>query len=210
MTAVSLDRLIIEFDRGLRTLAAPARSVRPIPGAELPEAVLDKTQCRQVVGLMRVNHCGEVCAQALYQGQALTSRDPGVRDELRQAADEETEHLAWTARRLAELGGRASLLNPLFYLGALGLGVAAGVLGDRWNLGFLAETERQVEQHLDGHLSRLPPEDGRSRAIVRQMRDDEAAHAEMAVRHGAVDLPLPVKGLMKLSAKAMTGTAYYL
>lgn len=210
MIAVLPDRLIIEFDRALRTLAAPARSTRPVPGADVAEVPLSDAQRRLVVGLMRVNHCGEVCAQALYQGQALTSREAQVRDELRAAADEEVEHLAWTAQRLAELGGRTSRLDPLFYFGALGLGVAAGLLGDRWNLGFLAETERQVEAHLDSHLSRLPPEDERSRVMVTQMRDDEAAHAAMAERHGAASLPLPVRFAMKLSARLMTGTTFHL
>ena len=203
-----MDRLIIEFDRALRTLAAPARTVRPTPGSGLPDAPLDEGEKRHVVGLMRVNHCGEICAQALYQGQALTSRDPAVRDALRQAADEETEHLAWTEQRIAELGGRKSLLNPLWYLGSLSLGVAAGVLGDRWNLGFLAETERQVESHLDSHLEALPAQDARSRAIVDQMREDEIRHAEMAVRFGAAELPGPVRAAMKLMGKVMTTTAY--
>lgn len=203
-----LDRLIVEFDSALRTLAAPARSLRPAPGEHLPDCLLDEAQRRHVVGLMRVNHCGEICAQALYQGQALTSRDPVVRDALREAAQQETEHLAWTERRIAELGGNKSLLNPLWYAGSLALGVAAGILGDRWNLGFLAETERQVEAHLDSHLLSLPHDDLRSRAIVAQMRDDEVAHAEMAVQFGAAELPLPVKQGMKFVAKAMTGAAY--
>jgi ubiquinone biosynthesis monooxygenase Coq7 len=200
--------MIIEFDRALRTVLAPARSVRSTPGEMLPEADLSAEQRRHVVGLMRVNHCGEICAQALYQGQALTSRDPAIREALRGAANEETEHLAWTEQRIAELGGRKSLLNPLLYLGSLGLGVAAGALGDKWNLGFLAETERQVEAHLDGHLRSLPVEDGRSRAIVDQMRQDEIQHAETAILHGAAKLPAPVKMAMKLAAKVMTGTAY--
>ncbi len=163
-----------------------------------------------MVGLMRINHCGEICAQALYQGQALTSRDPAVRDALRVAADEETEHLAWTEQRIAELGGRKSLLNPLWYAGSLSLGVFAGLLGDQWNLGFLAETERQVEAHLDSHLSMLPAQDGRSRAIVYQMRLDEIQHAEMAIHHGAAELPAPAKLAMKLMSKVMTGAAYRL
>ncbi len=205
-----LDRLIGEFDLALRTVAAPACTVRPVPGAEFPDVQLDEQQRQHVVGLMRVNHCGEICAQALYQGQALTSRDPAVREALKGAALQETEHLAWTERRIAELGGRKSLLNPLWYAGSLSLGVLAGVLGDRWNLGFLAETERQVEAHLDGHLDDLPVDDQRSRAIVRQMRDDEIEHAEMAVEFGAAELPQPVKLGMKLAARLMTGTAYRL
>ncbi|MBS1143513.1 MAG: coq7 [Proteobacteria bacterium] len=207
---MTADQFIVEFDRALRTVLAPARTVRATPGAALPDANLDEAQRRHVIGLMRVNHCGEICAQALYQGQALTSRDPAIRDALRSAADDETEHLAWTEQRIAELGGRKSLLNPLLYLGSLTLGVTAGVLGDKWNLGFLAETERQVERHLDGHLRSLPPEDARSRAIVDQMRLDEIQHAETAIAHGAAELPAPIKSAMKLAAKFMTGTAYRL
>lgn len=209
-SAMSPDKLIVEFDRALRTVFASARSVRPVPGAVLPEASLDGDEKRHVVGLMRVNHCGEICAQALYQGQALTSRDPVVRDALCGAANEETEHLAWTEQRIAELGGRKSFLNPLWYAGSLTLGLVAGALGDKWNLGFLAETERQVEAHLDSHLLVLPERDLRSRAIVDQMRLDEIQHAEMAVRYGAAELPVPVKTTMKLMAKLMTGTAYRL
>lgn len=189
---------------------APASSVRPVPGSANPEVVFDAGRRREVCGLMRVNHCGEVCAQALYQGQALTSRDPVVRESLRGAAEEEVEHLAWTEQRLAELGGRKSLLNPVWYLGSLSIGVAAGLLGDRWNLGFLAETERQVEAHLDSHLRLLPQEDLRSRAIVEQMRDDEARHAETARALGAAELPVPVKWLMKAAGRVMTSTAYHL
>lgn len=202
--------VITEFDRALRTVFAPARSVRPVPGDAQPEAGLNADQRRHVVGLMRVNHCGEICAQALYQGQALTSRDPAVREALRSAADEETEHLAWTERRIEELGGRKSLFNPAWYVGSLTLGLLAGALGDKWSLGFLAETERQVEVHLDGHLLSLPEDDLRSRAIVDQMRLDEIQHAETAVRYGAAELPGLAKAAMKLMAKVMTGTAYRL
>lgn len=205
---MSPDQLILEFDRALRTVLAPARSIRSIPGEMLPETDLDAEQKRHVVGLMRVNHCGEICAQALYQGQALTSRDPAIREALRGAANEETEHLAWTEKRIAELGGRKSLLNPLLYLGSLSLGLAAGALGDKWNLGFLAETERQVEAHLDSHLISLSADDGRSRAIVDQMRLDEIQHAETAIRHGAAELPVPIKVAMKMAAKVMTRAAY--
>ncbi len=194
----------------LRTLAAPARTVRPIPGEELPEVGMDADQGSLVVGLMRVNHCGEVCAQALYQGQALTSRNRSVSESLRSAAFEETEHLAWTEHRIVELGGHKSLLNPLFYLGSLGLGLLAGALGDKWNLGFLAETERQVEAHLTSHLELLPEADMRSRAIVEQMRADEARHADMALGHGAAELPSSVKFAMKLAAKVMTKAAFRL
>jgi 3-demethoxyubiquinol 3-hydroxylase len=203
-----VDTLVLEFDRALRSIFAPARTVRATPGAACDEPALSVAEKQHVAGLMRVNHCGEICAQALYQGQALTSRSPETRDALRQAADEETEHLAWTEQRLGELGSHKSLLNPLFYLGALSLGVAAGKLGDRWNLGFLAETERQVEAHLDGHLDCLPMQDLKSRAIVEQMRDDEIKHAQMAVAFGAAELPDPVKLMMRGAAKVMTTLAY--
>jgi ubiquinone biosynthesis monooxygenase Coq7 len=159
---------------------------------------------------MRVNHVGEVCAQALYQGQALTSRDPATRQALIQAAWEETEHLNWTERRIEELGGRKSLLNPLWYAGSLAMGIAAGRFGDKWNLGFLAETERQVGAHLEDHLRRLPPQDERSQAVVKQMASDEAEHAATAIHLGAAELPKPVKAAMRLSSKVMTGTAYYI
>jgi len=204
-----IDKLIIQFDKGLRTIFGDPASIRPVPGAELPEAELSDQERRHAAGLMRVNHCGEICAQALYQGQALLSRDDGVRDSLMQAAHEETEHLAWTERRIGELGGRKSLLNPLWYAGSLGLGLVAARLGDRINLGFLAETERQVEQHLTDHLQRLPESDQRSRAIVEQMREDEAAHARAAEQLGAAEFPAPVRTAMKLASKVMTRTAYW-
>lgn len=203
-----LDRAIIEFDKALRTVLAPARSVRPVPGEGVPDAMLDDAERRHAAALMRINHVGEICAQALYQGQAMMSRDPAIRDTLRQASQEETEHLAWTERRIAELGGRKSLLNPVWYGGALALGLLAGRFGDRWNLGFLAETERQVECHLKGHLETLPADDARSRAIVEQMKVDEAEHADMAVRLGAHELPAPVKGAMKFAARLMTTVTY--
>ena len=205
-----LDRAILEFDKSLRTLFAPATSVRPVPGEMLPETRLDESERRHAAALMRVNHVGEVCAQALYQGQSLSSGNPALREELDQAAREETEHLAWTEARISALGGRKSLLNPLWYLGALALGVAAGRLGDRWNLGFLAETERQVEAHLDDQLARLPAADEKSRAVLAQMRTDEVAHAETAVRLGAAELPVPVRAAMKAASRVMTTTAYYL
>lgn len=205
-----LDDLIIGFDKGLRTLFAPARSTRPVPGEDLEDAGMSGTQRALAAALMRVNHTGEVCAQALYQGQAMTARDSNARAALEEAALEETEHLAWTEQRIAELGGRKSLLNPLFYAGSFAIGAAAGALGDRWNLGFLAETERQVVKHLEGHLARLPAEDHKSRAIVGQMRDDEARHATTALRHGGAELPAPVKAAMQASSKVMTGGAFLL
>lgn len=205
---MSLDALIVEFDHALRTVFANARSQRPLPGNDLPEAVMTAEEKAHACGLMRVNHCGEICAQALYQGQALTSRDPAVREALRGAAQEETEHLAWTEQRISALGGHKSLMNPLLYIGSLTLGLGAGALGDKWNLGFLAETERQVEAHLDSHLVSLPAQDFRSRQVVDQMRLDEIGHAKTAVQLGAAALPSLAIFAMKISAKLMTGTTY--
>ena len=205
-----IDRIITGFDKGLRTLFAPAQTLRPVPGEAIPDASLDESQRQRSASLMRVNHSGEVCAQALYQGQALTARDTAAKQALEQAAQEETEHLAWTERRIAELGGSKSVLNPLFYAGSFAIGAMSGLLGDKWNLGFLAETERQVVRHLEGHLERLPAEDQKSRAIVEQMREDEARHATSALDHGAAELPAPVKAALKASSKLMTETAYWL
>lgn len=202
------DSVILEFDKALRTLFCKAPTSRVVPGSELPESDLSAVERERAGALMRVNHVGEICAQALYQGQALTCRDPSVRDALERAAGEETEHLAWTDRRIEDLGSRKSWLNPLWYAGALTFGAVAGKLGVGWNLGFLAETERQVEAHLEGHLSLLPVRDERSQAIVRQMKIDEIAHADMAVRLGARELPVLVRGAMRLAAKVMTTTAY--
>ena len=207
---MNLDRLITAFDNSLRTLLAPAHSARPVPGESTAEAEMTAAERQLAASLMRVNHTGEICAQALYQGQALTARDAAARAALEQAAAEETDHLAWTAQRIEELGGRASLLNPLWYAGSFALGAAAGLLGDKWNLGFLAETERQVEGHLEGHLDRLPAQDGKSRAIVDQMKADEARHARTAEEHGAAALPEPVKQAMKLGSRVMTRTAYWI
>ena len=207
---LNLDKFIVEFDQGLRTLFTKARSTRPAPDAGLPEAKLQAGEKKMAAALMRVNHSGEICAQALYRGQALTAGDSGIQQKLNQAAQEETEHLAWTARRVQDLGGRLSLLNPLWYGGSFALGVLAGKLGDKWNLGFLAETERQVEAHLQNHLGRLPPQDEKSRAIVEQMVVDETRHGQMATELGGAELPEPVKLAMKASAKVMTGTAYWI
>ena len=204
------DRLIVEFDKGLRTLFGRPRSLRPHPDGMLNDAPLDDAAKAHAAALMRVNHSGEICAQALYQGQALTARDPAVQRSLESAAQEETEHLAWTARRVNELGGRLSFLNPLWYSGSLAIGALAGLLGDRWNLGFLAETEKQVGRHLQSHLDRLPPEDEKSRAIVRQMYEDETNHADMATSLGGADLPAPVRMAMKLNSKVMTNVAYWI
>jgi len=204
-----LDPLIIGIDRALRTLFVVPSSTRAVPGRECVEPVLSAEEQRHAGALMRVNHVGEVCAQALYQGQALTCRTPQIRQALEHAAYEETEHLAWTEQRIKELGGRKSLLNSLWYLGALSLGALAGKLGEAWSLGFLAETERQVEAHLEHHLAELPAQDAKSRMIVQQMKLDEVAHAEMAVRLGACALPSQVKTAMRLAAGVMTRTAYY-
>lgn len=206
---MTIDRLILDFDRALRTLCAKATSVRPVPGADLEETPLEDGERRLSVALMRVNHAGEVCAQALYHGQATTARDPAIRQALEHAANEETEHLAWTGQRLAELGGRTSLLNPLLYAGSFAIGAASGLLGDKWNLGFLEETEKQVEGHLDGHLDRLPPNDARSRAIVEQMKQDEAGHARAARDHGAAELPLPARQIMRAASRLMTRSTYW-
>lgn len=203
------DALIIGFDRALRTVTGHSVAVRPNPAAAVAENQLDEAEKQLSASLMRVNHCGEVCAQALYQGQALTCRTPEIRQALAGAAAEEIDHLAWSAARIAELGGRTSLLNPLWYGGALLIGAVAGKAGDGWNLGFLSETERQVEAHLDSHLLRLPEADLRSRAIVRQMRDDEVSHADMADDLGARALPVLVRMAMRLSAKLMTGLTHY-
>jgi len=206
---LNLDQIIVEFDKGLRALFSPAHSARVHPDAKLPEATMDDAAKKHAAALMRVNHSGEICAQALYQGQALTARDPVVQQTLQRAAQEETEHLAWTARRVHELGGHLSVLNPVWYTGSLVIGAAAGLLGDKWNLGFLAETERQVGEHLQSHLHRLPPQDAKSRAIVTQMYADEVAHAATASSLGGAELPQSVQLAMKLNSKVMTGAAYW-
>ena len=205
---LNLDRIIVEFDKGLRTLLSEAHSVRPYPDANVAEAPLSEAEKRHAAALMRVNHSGEICAQALYQGQALTASDPKVQQRLQHAAQEETEHLAWTSHRVHELGGHLSVLNPLWYTGSLALGAFAGLLGDKWNLGFLSETEQQVGAHLQSHLSRLPQQDEKSRAIVSQMYSDEIGHADMAVELGGVELPNPVPMLMKLNGRVMTSLVY--
>lgn len=205
-----LDHLIIGFDRALRTITGTVASSRPNPGAMLSDPTLSESERRHAAGLMRVNHTGEVCAQALYAAQALVARDSGIRTRFAQAAREEEEHLAWTRQRLRELSDRPSLLNPLWYAGAFGIGVIAGVAGDRVNLGFVVETERQVEEHLTGHVEKLPPQDAKSRAIVEQMRDDEARHGAMAEAAGAAELPFPVRGLMRAAADVMRAVAYRL
>ncbi|MBP6638467.1 MAG: 2-polyprenyl-3-methyl-6-methoxy-1,4-benzoquinone monooxygenase [Sulfuritalea sp.] len=207
---VTLNAVIPEFDKALRAVFARAPTRRQMPGADLPEAELSVAEKQHVAALMRVNHCGEICAQALYQGQALASRDPAVRRELEIAAWEETEHLNWTEARIGELGGRKSLLNPLWYGGSLAIGAIAGKCGDAWSLGFLAETERQVEGHLADHMARLPAHDRKSWEVLEQMKRDEIRHAETAVDHGARELPPPIKLAMKLSSRLMTRLSYWI
>lgn len=205
------DRLLSQIDQGLRTLfGRPLATGRPDPAQAAPAVELDDAARQESIRLMRVNHCGEVCAQALYQGQALTARSDEVRQAMEQAAAEENDHLIWCSDRIAALGGRTSYLNPLFYIGSLALGAAAGAVGDRRSLGFLAETEHQVVRHLDGHLQRLPAEDARSRAVLAQMKEDEGEHAATALAAGGQLPPRPIAGLMRLASKAMTRTTYWL
>ncbi len=207
-----LDRLLIAADHALRTVFAVPVPERANPAAAVPEdaEALPESERAHVARLMRVNHTGEVCAQALYHGQALAAKTPELKAGLDRAAREEADHLAWTAERIAELGGRPSLLNPVWYAGSFVMGALAGLAGDRWNLGFLAETERQVERHLDGHIAQVPVSDQRSHAILDQMKRDEAGHAVYAEQQGAAELPPPIKAGMKLVSQAMTRTAYWI
>jgi ubiquinone biosynthesis monooxygenase Coq7 len=206
-----LDRLLAGANNALRTIAAPAgRPTRQNPAADIAETDLSDQQKTHAAGLMRVNHAGEVAAQALYQGHAMVARDPQNQQQMQRAANEEFDHLAWCEQRLSELHSRPSLLSPVWYGGAFAIGAASGILGDRWSLGFIAETEKQVCAHLDSHLDQLPDEDDKSRAIVRQMRDEEEEHGENAIAAGAADLPAPLQRLMRLTAKVMTKTAYRL
>lgn len=205
-----LDRLLAGIDSALKTIAAPSSHIaRPNPAAEIADANLSDRERSHAAGLMRVNHAGEVAAQALYQGHASVARDPRIAQQMSQAAREERDHLGWCEQRLDELGAAASVLSPLWYAGAWVIGAASGALGDRWSLGFIEETERQVAEHLSGHLDRLPPEDARSRAIVEQMREEEQQHGANARDAGAAALPAPVRRLMRASAKVMTRTAYW-
>lgn len=200
--------MLIAADAALRTLFAKPRANRPTPLPGSPPATLNDAERKEAGALMRVNHVGEVCAQALYTAQAAATKDPALRAHLMAASEEETDHLAWTRERLDELGARPSRLNPLWYAGAFGLGLVAGRLGDPVSLGFVAETERQVEVHLDGHLAKLPPGDTASRAVVAQMKLDEARHAAQARDAGGRELPPPVKGLMRMAARVMTTVAH--
>jgi ubiquinone biosynthesis monooxygenase Coq7 len=203
-----LDKFIAEFDTGLRTLLVKPHSRRPHPDLDIADADLSIVEKKQAAALMRINHSGEVCAQALYSGQALTSKHADTSAALKQAAHEETEHLAWCETRIGQLGGRTSLLNPLFYAGSFTMGVVAGALGDKWNLGFLAETEKQVGAHLASHLQQLPLADEKTRKIIAQMQLDEAKHEDQAIAHGAAELPAPAKFLMRKVSKLMTTAAY--
>lgn len=202
------DRFIMALDSGLRTVFVPTRAARVSPAAGLSRPALDEAQRREAAALMRVNHVGEICAQALYQSQALFSRSASLQAHFKDAAQEELDHLAWTADRIQELDGHTSHLAPLWWAGAFAWGSLAGLAGDRWSLGFVVETERQVEAHLGGHLERLPPADLPSRAIVEQMKAEEAAHAESAAAAGAEQLPPPITTLMKVAAKVMTTVAH--
>ena len=208
-----VDRLICELDTGLRTAFAKAHAdralPRPLASAIDDEAKLDATAREESIRLMRINHCGEVCAQALYQGQAFVAKDEVVQELLATAASEEHDHLAWCEARLTELGGHKTVLGAAFYAGAFGLGVVSGLLGDRWSMGFLVETERQVESHLHDHLNRIPEGDAKSRAILQAMRDDEIRHGQAGLDHGAAPLPAPVKAAMRGFSKVMTSTTYW-
>jgi len=206
----ALDRLLAGVDDALRTVAAPAgRPARDNPAGLIKEAALSDSQKSHAAGLMRVNHAGEVAAQALYKGHATVARDTSIEEQMQEAAAEEHDHLAWCEQRIQELGEEPSKLSPFWYAGAYAIGTVSGILGDKWSLGFIAETEHQVIEHLESHLEGLPPEDARSRAIVEQMRDEEAEHGKNAIDAGAAELPKPVKRLMRLTAKIMTRTAYW-
>jgi ubiquinone biosynthesis monooxygenase Coq7 len=205
-----LDQVIGFVDQGLRSIFyTPITSQRENPAVLVKETMLTNKEKSHSAGLMRVNHVGEVCAQALYQGQAITARKDEVKQAMQHSADEEIDHLVWCHQRLQELGSRVSYLNPLWYLGALSIGIIAGIAGDKWSLGFVAETERQVVQHLNNHLQQLPKHDDKSRAILRQMVEDEEHHATVAYEIGAVNLPAPIQQIMAMSAKIMTTTAYW-
>ena len=206
-----VDRLLVGVDSFLKTVTtAPAHGTRASPARDVDDKPMSASEKSHAAGLMRVNHAGEIAAQGLYQGHAAVARDPEIEDQMQRAADEELDHLAWCQERLNELGSRPSRLSPIWYGGAFVIGAASGILGDRWSLGFIEETERQVVQHLTGHLDRLPADDAKSRAIVHQMRDEEALHGEKAKDAGAAELPTRVRRMMRLSAKIMTGTAYWL
>lgn len=205
-----LDRMCMLVSDGLQTVwGQPPQTERVDPAESIEEAELSDAERKHVAGLMRINHCGEVCAQALYQGQALTARDPAVRDKMQRAALEENDHLAWCRSRLEACHSRTSILNPFWYLSSFAIGACAGAVGDRWSLGFVAETERQVVRHLDGHLAVLPKQDLKSSAVLQQMKIDEGQHATAAMEAGAAELPFAVQKLMIAMSKVMTKTVYY-
>ncbi|QWD62208.1 2-polyprenyl-3-methyl-6-methoxy-1,4-benzoquinone monooxygenase [Polynucleobacter sp. MWH-UH25E] len=204
-----IDRLIIEFDTALRSVVGGANAGRPTPDSQsTTKHSLDAAERKHAAGLMRVNHVGEVCAQALYQSQKLVARDPQIREMLEHSAQEEMDHLAWCETRLKELDSHTSYLNPFWYAGSFAIGLLAGLAGDKWSLGFVAETEKQVEAHLENHLEKLPIDDQRSRAIVDQMRIDEIEHGQAALHAGGVTLPEPIQKIMQTVSKVMTTTAY--
>ena len=204
-----IDRFIIEFDTALRSVVGGAHAHRPIPGIDTPSgSLLDAKEREHAAGLMRVNHVGEVCAQALYQAQKLVARNPEIQQMLDHSGREEMDHLAWCETRLQELGSHTSYLNPIWYAGSFAIGLAAGLAGDKWSLGFVAETEKQVENHLEDHLEKLPMEDHRSRAIVDQMRMDEIEHGQAAMSAGGAVLPESIKKFMQVISEVMTTTAY--
>jgi ubiquinone biosynthesis monooxygenase Coq7 len=205
------DQLLLNADQALRTLfGKPQTTGRPNPANAIADTDMDSKQRDHTARLMRINHTGEVCAQALYHGQALTARDPAIRENMQHSAEEENDHLDWCEQRINELGGRLSLLNPLWYAGSFTLGATAGAIGDKWSLGFVAETEKQVESHLEEHQAQVPAEDQRTHAILQQMKEDEIEHGEKALAHGGVELPQPVKLAMKATSKLMTKSVYYL
>ncbi len=205
------DQLLMQVDKAVRTVFGSAPTTeRSNPADAYPDTELNAEEQRRVAGLMRVNHAGEVSAQALYQGQAVTAKLAEVRGKMERAALEENDHLAWCEQRLGDLGSHTSILNPLWFAGSFAIGALAGRAGDKWSLGFVVETERQVVKHLEEHLERLPAQDQKSRAILEQMKEDEAHHATTALQAGGAELPEPVKQLMKLTSKVMTTTAYYL
>lgn len=205
------DRLVVNLDQALRTLfGRPLVTERSNPAEECTESELPESEKDHVARLMRINHTGEVCAQALYQGQALTARKEDVRRSMERSAAEENDHLDWCDQRVEELGGRLSILNPLWYAGSFTLGAVAGLAGDKWSLGFVAETEKQVEHHLQEHLAQVPQSDCRTRAILEQMKEDEIRHGQTARAHGGVELPAPIRAAMKLTSKLMTASVYRL
>jgi len=209
-TFTTFDRIINEIDKGLRTSFGPApRAKRASPAVGMKEKELSDHD-RQLAGrFMRINHAGEICAQGLYQGQALTARLPNVRKKMEEAAEEENDHIAWTADRIKDLGSHTSYLNPAWYVGSFVLGALAGIAGDKWSLGFVAETEKQVVIHLAGHLHKIAPDDDKSRAILEQMHEDEGKHATAAITAGAASFPRPIQSLMKFTSKIFTSTVYW-